>query len=171
MATSTIERMFAMSERTWARHANPWSFHTRLPILPLAALAIYLRPLLGWWCLVPLAALAAWMFINPRAFPPPARLDAYPSRAVLGERIFLARRTRPIPAHQARAATVLSLVSLCGLPFLVYGLVVLDPFATLLGLAVTMGGKLWFLDRMVWLHDEMQHGAVHPAMNLVTDPS
>lgn len=155
MTRSRIERAFAMSDEVWARHANPWSFYTRIPILPLGALAIYFRPVLGWWCVVALVALAVWTFLNPRAFAPPARLDAYASRAVLGERLYLARRMRPVPAPHVVAARNLSLLSLVGLPFLVYGLIVLDPFATLLGVAVVMLGKLWFLDRMVWLNDEM----------------
>lgn len=38
-----------------------------------------------------------------------------------------------------------------GLVPLIYGLWTLDLWATLLGLVMTLGGKLWFIDRMVWL--------------------
>jgi len=51
------------------------------------------------------------------------------------------------------APVVLSVVSVAGLPFLVWGLVVLDPWITAVGLAVQMAGKLWFLDRMALLYD------------------
>jgi len=168
---NTIARSLAMTDRAWERHANPLSFYTRVPILPLAALVIYMRPVLGLWCLVPLAALLVWADLNPRAFPPPAHHDAYATRAVLGERLYLARHTAPIPAHQSRAAMVLMVIGFSGLPVLAYGLYVLDPFATLLGLALAMGGKLWFLDRMVWLHEEMRGQTVEAETNLVTDPS
>ena len=34
-------------------------------------------------------------------------------------------------------------------------LIILDPWMTIAGLAITMGAKLWFLDRMVWLFEDM----------------
>ena len=75
-----LERSMAMDDATWARHASPWSVWTRIPILPLLALAIYSRVWLGWWALVPTVLLLVWTVVNPRAFPPPARLDSWASR-------------------------------------------------------------------------------------------
>ena len=51
------ERMMAMDDAAWARHANPWSVYSRMSILPLMTLAIYSRVWLGgvrcclwrWW--------------------------------------------------------------------------------------------------------------------------
>jgi hypothetical protein len=76
---------------------------------------------------VPLAvaAVAVWTMINPRVFAPPQSIDNCPSRCVLGEALWSAREEVPIPE---------------GVPF---------------GLAVHMLGKLWFLDRMALLYDEM----------------
>ncbi|MEM6762814.1 MAG: DUF6653 family protein [Pseudomonadota bacterium] len=153
-----LERGMAMSESAWRRHANPWSVLTRIPILPLLAAAIYARVWIGWWCLLPVGLLIAWTFINPRAFPAPARLDSWASRGVMGERIWLARREDPIPKHHERAAAVLGALSGLGLPVAAYGLLVLDPWATAAGVILTTGAKMWFVDRMVWLYDEVGDG-------------
>lgn len=150
-----LERAMAMDDRTWARHANPWSVWTRVPILPALALAIYARAWIGWSCLVPVAVLFAWTLVNPRAFPPPARLTSWAARGTLGERLWLARGSRPVPRHHVVAAHVLTALMALGVPILIWGLAVLDPWATVAGVAITVGAKLWFVDRMVWLHDEM----------------
>ena len=149
-----IVSSFAMNDAVWQRHANPLSVWTRLPILPLLALAIWSRVWIGWACLIPVLALLAWTWLNPRAFPPPARTDSWASRAVMGERVWLKHPTPPIPAHHIRAARLLSTLSALGLPPLAWGLAVLDPWAVTTGLALTLTGKLWFLDRMVWIFDD-----------------
>lgn len=148
-----MARAFAMDDRAWARHANPLSFWTRLPILPLLAAAIWSRVWLGWWALLPVAALLAWAFVNPRAFPPPPHTRAWASRAVLGERVWLARRSRPIPFEHALMAHLLSAVAALGALPLAYGLFTLKVWPTMLGLTLAVGAKLWFCDRMAWLHD------------------
>ena len=148
------ERSMAMDDAAWKRHANPWSFWTRVIVLPLLALAIWSRVWLGWWALVPVTLVVAWVFINPRAFPAPQRLDDWTSKGVMGERLFLARKETPIPDHHRRWGYGLSIVAgLCAIP-LAYGLWVLEPWATLLGIAMALGGKLWFIDRMVWLYED-----------------
>lgn len=63
-----FERAMAMDDATWQRHVNPWSVWTRVPIIGLLVLAIWSRVWLGWWCLVPIAALVVWAVVNPRAF-------------------------------------------------------------------------------------------------------
>ncbi len=150
-----IESTMAMNDATWARHANPLSFWTRVPILLLLTLAIWSRVWIGWWCLAPIAALVAWTFINPRAFRPPADLNDWASKAVLGERHWLARKTTPIPAHHARSALILSTLSGLSLIPLAYGLWALDPWAAFLGATLASMFKLWFCDRMAWLADDM----------------
>lgn len=150
-----IESSMSMSDAAWARHANPWSVWTRVPLLALFALAIWARVWIGWWCLAPLVLLVAWTFYNPRAFPPPTSLDNWASQAVLGERYWLARKTAPIPAHHARCAMVLSVLSGLSIIPLAYGLWALDPWAASGGAALAMVFKLWFCDRMAWLAADM----------------
>lgn len=154
------EQMMRMDDATWWRHANPASGWTRMPILAGLALAIFSRVWIGWWCLVPVALLLVWNWLNPRAFASPQSLDSWMTRAVLGERIWLNRQTKPIPPNHARMANMLSLAATFGLLPLVYGLWVLDPMATASGVIIATGAKLWFLDRMVWLYEDTK--ADHP---------
>ena len=150
-----IARAHRMDDAAWARHANPWSVWTRVPVLPLLALAVWSRAWIGWWAILPIVLLLAWAWVNPRAFPPPPSLDNWASRAVLGERLWLARAGAPVPPHHRVLPNVLSAVAAAGGLLLLYGLAGLVPWATLTGVAVAMLAKFWFLDRMVWLAADM----------------
>jgi hypothetical protein len=150
---------FGMSDDVWARHANPWSVWTRFTVLPLVILALWSRVWIGWpWALLLTALCVLWAWLNPRVFPPPRSLDNWASKAVLGERIWLARYDTPIPAHHARIAAILSSAAALGLPFLIWGVWMLDPWPTFLGLLIVYSAKLWFIDRMVWLYEETSKG-------------
>jgi hypothetical protein len=50
---------------------------------------------------------------------------------------------------------VLTAMNALGVPFIAWGLIALDVWIALFGLAVQTAGKLWFLDRMALLHDDM----------------
>ena len=145
-----------LKKSTWERHVNPWSVWTRVPLLPLFALVVFLRGPLGGWTWLLLAALFGWTLINPKAFPPPALTDSWASRGVLGERVWLNRKAVPIPPHHARWALGLSLATGLFLIPLIWGLYALDPWATALGAIGASMAKLWFIDRMVWLYQDMQ---------------
>lgn len=151
------ERSMRMTDDVWLRHANPWSVWTRFSCLPLIVLAIWSRVWLGWWALVPLTAALIWTWWNPRAFPPAKRTDTWTAKGTFGERILLNRKTLPIPAHHLRAGLVLSVMSATGLVPLVWGLWVLNVEMTLLGLMMTILPKVWFVDRMVWLYEDMKN--------------
>lgn len=155
-----IESSMMMDDATWARHANPWSVWTRVPVLALLTLAIWSRVWIGWWCLLPVGLLIVWTIINPRAFPAPARLDSWASQIVLGERYWLARKTNAIPTHHAKWAMTLSVLSGLAIIPLAYGLWALDPWAAFAGAMLSSVFKLWFCDRMAWLAADMadQHG-------------
>ena len=148
-------RAFGLDGAGWARHANPWSVYTRIPIPVLLAAAVWTREWIGWWSLAPVAAVCVWIAVNPRAFPPPAGLNAWASRSVLGETHWSARRSTAIPARHRTAPIILTAINTAGLPFIVWGLVAADFWILAFGLAVQTAGKLWFLDRMVWLYDDM----------------
>jgi hypothetical protein len=155
-------RLFGLDDEGWARHANPWSVHTRIPIPVLLAAAVWSRSRLGRWSLVPVAAVCAWAAVNPRAFPPPRSLDSWASRGVLGETVWGKRTTTPLPGHHRVAPTVLAAVSALGVPFIVRGLVVRDGWMVAFGLAVQVGAKVWFIDRMVLLYDEVTAAGREP---------
>ncbi|MGA5465398.1 DUF6653 family protein [Mycobacterium sp. NPDC050041] len=140
---------------SWRRHANPFSVYTRIPITVALALAVWSRLWLGWWSLVPVAAVVVWTAVNPRVFPAPRTFDSWASRAVLGEKYWGERKVRPVPKRHRTAPLVLGALSAAGLPFLVWGLLVYDPWLTAFGVAVQTAGKLWFMDRMALLCDDM----------------
>lgn len=152
---SGLARAFRLDDAGWARHANPWSGWTRMAVLPLLALAGWSRVWIGWWALLPLGVLLGFVWVNPRLFPPPRHHNAWISRGVLGERRWVERDHLPVPARHRLVPRLLAATAGLGAAGLLYGLVVLDPWATLLGLAVASLGKLWFIDRMVWLHQDM----------------
>ncbi|MEM6371733.1 MAG: DUF6653 family protein [Pseudomonadota bacterium] len=149
------ERLMGMQDADWRRHANPLSVWSRFTCLPLMVAAIYARQWVGWWALPLFAVAALWTWLNPRVFPPPADFGTWASRGTLGERLFLARNRYEIDAHHIRAAHTLTALSALGLVPLVYGLVTLDASATLLGLVATVLPKVWFVDRMVWIHADL----------------
>lgn len=154
------ERMMAMNETVWARHANPWSGWSRVSILPLLALAVWSRVGLGWWALIPTGAVLAWAWLNPRLFPPPASIDNWMSKGILGERIWLLRGDGSVPAHHAPILRALALAVSAGSVMLLAGMVMLNFPLTTTGLAVAMLCKLWILDRMVWIYTETEEGKV-----------
>ncbi|MFL4468390.1 DUF6653 family protein [Tateyamaria armeniaca] len=149
------ERLMGMQDADWQRHANPLSVWSRFSCLPLMVLTIYARVWIGWWALPLFILSALWTWINPRLFPPPADFGSWASRATLGERVFLARERHDVAAHHIRAAHVLTGLSAIGLVPLIYGLIVLNPFAVLAGLIATILPKVWFCDRMVWIHADL----------------
>jgi hypothetical protein len=151
--------VMAMTGSTWERHANPWSVWTRVPMLALLALVLFFRAALGDWLWPAVCLLALWTFVNPRAFSPPSSTDNWASMGVLGERVWLNRRSIPIPRHHARWALGLSLASASCLLPMAWGLYWLDPWATAFGALGASALKLWFLDRMVWLYQDMQHAS------------
>ena len=156
MALDTrIARAFGLEGDAWQRHANPWSVYTRIPIPPLLVAAIWSRSRLGWRSLVPVGAVCAWTVVNPRAFPPPRSLDHWASRSVLGETCWARRKEVPVPRRHRVAPTVLGALSALGVPLVVRGLVVRDGWMVVSGLVVQMTGKLWFLDRMALLYDDV----------------
>ena len=152
----TIANSFQMDDRTWSRHANPWSVWTRFSVLPLLILAIWSRVWLGWLSLLPIAIALIWMWFNPRLFPKPETTNNWASKAVLGERVWLNRDRIPVPKHHQRVPNILSIISALGIPFLILGLVNLEIYPTLMGVILVTMGKLWFIDRMVWLYEDMK---------------
>ncbi len=86
--TATVMKM---SDETWLRHANPWSFATRLPLLLLITITCWSRVWIGWFSLIPLGVIIAWTYLNPRVFPKPRSTRNWISKGVFGERILVTR--------------------------------------------------------------------------------
>ncbi|MEM8536848.1 MAG: DUF6653 family protein [Pseudomonadota bacterium] len=150
------ERLMRMDDATWRRHANPLSGWTRF-LFGAAPLffAIYARVWIGWWALPLVLAVLAWIWINPRAFPEPADYGSWMSRGVLGERIWLARKHHDIPPHHAWVAHATTGFAAAFALCAIWGVIVLNPWATTLGVLGSIVAKAWFIDRMVWLHIDL----------------
>jgi uncharacterized protein DUF6653 len=92
------------------------------------------------------------MMVNPLA--PPRSTRNWASKGVLGERIWTERGSVELPPQfTATVPTLANLYALAGIALLAYGLAVLHVVA---GLAIAYGGKLWFIDRMVLLFEDMK---------------
>jgi hypothetical protein len=152
----TIAAAFALDDETWRRHANPKSVLLRTTVLPLLVLAFWSRLWLGGYALVPVILALLWAWYNPRIFSAPASFDHWASKAVLGERVWLNRDRIPVPEHHRRVPNILSAVSGIGMLLVMWGVYWFDAWPTLFGMALVYCGKLWFLDRMAWLWEEMK---------------
>ena len=148
--------MMQMDEAVWSRHASPWSVWTRFTVIPLFTVAAWSRVWLGWSALAPVAAVVLWAWWNPRAFPPPSSTNNWASKGTFGERVFIERRNVDVPPHHMRAAHVLTALTALGALLWLYGLVVLNAWATLAGMLATMLSKAWFIDRMVWIYEDFK---------------
>ncbi len=153
---NTTERLMGMTNDTWARHANPWSVYSRFTALPLLSFAIWSRTWWGWWALAAVAIVILWIWLNPRLFSAPKHTNTWAARGTFGERVYLNRKTIPIPAHYTRWGTGLTLASGIGLIPFIWGLLQFNLAWLLLGMALLVGAKTWFVDRMTFLYDEMQ---------------
>lgn len=152
-----VAHLFGLRGDAWMRHANPLSVWTRFTCVSLLVIAVWSRVWLGWYCLIPIAAASVWTWINPRAFGLPASTRNWASKCVFGERIWSDRRNTPIPEQfSSRVPNLANAYSSIGLAMLVYGLVALDVWLTIAGVVIMQGGKLWYLDRMVLLFEDMK---------------
>jgi hypothetical protein len=153
-----LAKAFGLDGDGWMRHANPASVWTRFTVLPLLALAIWSRDWIGVWCLAPIAASVAWIFINPLLFKVPRSTRNWASRSVLGERIWVDRDKLELP-EQFRSPVVSWIAngySIIGVVVLAYGLAGFELVPALAGLLLTQVGKAWYLDRTALLFAEMR---------------
>jgi len=146
------EKAMLMDDKTWSRHANPYSVYSRFSTLPLISFAFYSREWLGLYSLGFIALSLLWVWLNPRLFSPPAKTNNWASMATFGERVYLDRENVVIPLHHLQMCRVLQCLSAMGLPFFLYGLYSLDLWALIFGNVWIMTFKAWFVDRMVWLY-------------------
>jgi len=153
----TVTKFFGLNDETWMQHSNKWSVWTRFFILPLLAAVCLYRVEIGPYYLILIAILLFWTWINPRFFGKPATTKHWASKAVFGERVWLKTKELPIPQHHKRAIIVLNTITGLGLPFLIYGLYQFHLWTVLLGLTFVILGKMWFLDRMVWIYEDMKN--------------
>jgi len=161
MIEMTLERkispIFKLDEETWMRHANPWSGWTRFSVLPILIIAFWSRVWLGWWSLIPITISFLWGYVNPRIFSKPKSTNNWISKVVLGERVWLNRDKIPVTEHHRLLPNILSIIVGVGVIFIIWGVYKLEICPVLLGYILANLGKLWFMDRMVWLYEDMKN--------------
>ena len=150
-----IAKVFNLTEDNWMRHANPWSVWTRYSVLPVIIAAFWSRVWIGWWAAIPAAVSILWMFANPIFFSKAKSTRNWASRAVLGERVWSNRDKIAVPEHHRVTPHILNLISTFGMVVAIWGIVELDLYLAVFGTIITMVGKSWYLDRMVWIYGEM----------------
>ena len=149
---SRVARAFRMSDDAWKRHANPWSVWTRFAAIPLMILAIWSRVWLGWWCVVPIAAVMVWLWLNPHVFAPVESPTSWAAKGIYGEKLWLKERDR-VPPDQRRVLRLLVPVAGAGFVLLSYGLVRLEIWPTVFGASLIVLAQLWRIDRLVVFYD------------------
>lgn len=147
--TDGIARAFRMDDEAWRRHANPWSVWTRFAAIPAMLLAIWSRDWIGWWCLVPIAAVIGWLFVNPSAFPP-VEPRTWAARGIYGERVWVHDKSAVPPGHK-QVLRILVVLGSAGFALIAWGLVRLDPWPTIFGATLLIVAQLWRIDRFGWL--------------------
>lgn len=126
----------------WARHANPGSVWTLLVSYPLLIAGLYRRDR----ALV--CAVLAFVAANPLLFDPPDDDDAWATRVVLGERLWLAEGVRSSP-------DVAALMAL-GAPLNLFTLraaAARRPVRTVVGTVASLGLSLLCFHRLVRYYD------------------
>ena len=94
--------------------------------------------------------------VNPRIFPATHSLDHWMSKGAMGERVWLNRDAVPVPVYHRRVPNVLSAISAISVLFIIWGVLMFDLWPTLFGTMLAYLSKLWFVDRMVWIWQDMQ---------------
>jgi hypothetical protein len=150
-----IAKTFGMNDEAWRRHANPWSVWTRFAAIPLMLLAIWSRTWIGWWCLVPVAAVVVWLFINPKAFPPVDEPRSWAARGIYGERAWVRDRGLVPPDHRGVLRLLVSLGTI-GFGMILWGLIALQVWPTVFGTTLIVLAQLWRIDRFNWLWERHQ---------------
>lgn len=152
-----ISKAFNLNDENWMKHANPWSVWTRYSVLPIIVFAFWSRIWIGWWCLIPAGVSLAWMFLNPVLFKKPKSTKNWASKSVMGERVWLNRDKIPVPEYHKKVPGILNIISSAGMLLSIFGIIYLIEWMALLGVALAYLGKSWYLDRMVWLFEDMKH--------------
>jgi Family of unknown function (DUF6653) len=156
-ADSRVAQLFGLMGEHWMRHANPISVWTRFTVLSLLALSIWSRDWIGWFSLIPVVLSLVWMMLNPLLFPRPRSTKNWASKGVFGERIYADRNAVEIPKQfKSRVPDVANALAAIGLILLAYGLITLRVLPVVAGVFIANLAKLWYLDRMVLLFEDMK---------------
>ncbi|MBU1292931.1 hypothetical protein KJ819_02575 [Patescibacteria group bacterium] len=135
--------MAILSERTWERHANPWSGWTRALSMPALAVGLYFH---SFWIL---GATIIWLIVNPMLFPKPISVDNWMSKGVLGEQLYY-KDGKKLKKDLPTLLNILNVPTFAAFLYFSWQQEILIMiFAGLLAMTL----KFWFIDRMVRITD------------------
>jgi hypothetical protein len=137
-----FRRCSFMTDDAWRRHANPWSVYTRFAAIPVFILAIWSRDWVGAWSLVPTAATIMWLIVNPFVFPRVDEPRHWVSKGIFGERVWLCEYHKVPRAFRGPLRWAMAL-GIFGTVLLIWGLMRLDLWPTLVGAALLTLAQLW----------------------------
>jgi hypothetical protein len=155
-----MAKAFGMTDEAWQRHANPWSVYTRFAAIPAMILAIWSRVWIGWWALLPVAAVMVWLWLNPHVFPAVTTPRCWAAKGIYGEKLWLLEPAS-VPAGYRAVLRWLAVPALAGAVLLVWGLVQLLVWPTIFGATLIVLAQLWRIDRLGLLY-EQRTGASAP---------
>lgn len=141
-----------MSDEMWKRHANPWSVWTRFAAIPAAIVAIWSRVWIGWWSLVPIALVVAWLFLNVFVFSPVDLPRSWAAKGIYGEKLWFNNRSE-IPGHYAVIQRWLIILGIAGMILIAWGLIQLHLCVSILGSVILILAQLWRIDRFSTLYE------------------
>lgn len=151
-----LAKFFNLEGDNWLKHANPWSIWTRFATLPFIIVAVWSRVWYGWYCLIPIAILIIWIIVNPTLFKKPKSYNNWGSKSVLGERYWSNRKKVPVPQHHHPVVLILTILQTVAGIILMVGLWKLKANLVVFGATSVYLTKMWFLDRMVWITEDMK---------------
>jgi hypothetical protein len=154
-----LSKLFGLNDKTWLNHATAESVISRGLIPPMITIAALSRIWIGTWWLALLGLIIIWTFLNTRIFPKAKSYDNWYARGAFGERVYAARKKVPIPAHHESFAKKLKVLNAVHSIIWIYGLVILNYELAITGTLLQLTAKFWFIDRMVWLYNDMHE---HP---------
>lgn len=131
-------------EQFWARHSNPKSGWSRVPIGAVIVYALYRR---DWRFL---AAAMCWLVLNPILFSPPDSEDAWMTRAVRAERWWLETGNNPVGLTYPNICNTAGAVGFLGALVAAWRR---QPVAATIGTVGSVGLKLWWLRVLVSWYD------------------
>lgn len=138
--------MAMLSEKTWERHANPWSGWTRVLSMPALAIGLYMH---NFWIL---GITVVWLIINPMLFPKPRSVDNWMSKGVLGERLYYKDGKK----FKKDLPTLLNVLNIPAFAAFVYFGWQHELMSMLLAGLLVMTIKFWFIDRMAQLAESVR---------------
>src|SRR5262249_21314684 len=103
--------------------------------------------------LAPIAAVIAWLWLNPRIFAPVEKPTSWSAKGIYGEKLWLMKRER-IPAGHRAVQRLLMGIGGVGLGALAFAVVMLEVWPTVFGASLIVVGQLWSIDRFGLLFDE-----------------